>query len=111
MIQRWRTDMVYTPGFLPHRNHSSPGLCGRCEVQVAHFRQRIAYRIVDGAFTDVAAFDVCDRHTQRQCRGRRCEYFITICDQQQNIGAQPIQNVGETEHRDTDRFGHAQICV
>ena len=84
-IETRRADAMNPPVLLPHGQHPLSRRFGRGEVDVAELGQRIAHRIVDGPFADVAALNVGDRYSQRQRNGGRRQILVAICNQQQQI--------------------------
>ncbi len=77
----------------------------------AHFGERVTDSVVDGAFADLAAFDVRDGNTKGERYRCGREHFVTVGDQEQQIGTHAAENVCEAERGYADGFGHADVGV
>ena len=86
-----------TPGLFSHRDDASAGIVRRSEMNVTHLGDRVPNGVVDGAFADLAAFNVGDGDAQSKCDGGGSEHFVAVGDEQEQVGAQATKQVGETE--------------
>ena len=75
------------------------------EVQVAHFGQRMADRLVDRALGQLAAMDMRNRQRERQRRQRRRDHVVAVADEEQNVGPRPDEGAGEAGDATADRRG------
>ena len=78
---------------------------------MAHLGERVSDGVVDRAFADLATLDVGDGDAQGKGDGCGREHFIAVGDEQEEVGAQIAEQVGEAEHGDADGLGHSDIGV
>ena len=111
VIEGGRAGVVDAPGLFAHGDDAGAGVGGGGEVDVAHFGERVADGVVDGAFADLAAFDVGDGNAQGEGDGGGGEHLVAVGDEEEQVGAEGAQRVGEGEDGDADAFGHADVGV
>ena len=80
-------------------------------MDVAKLGQGIADRIVDRALADLAAFYMGDRNPQRQRDACRRQHFVSIGDDQHQVGPVAGQYFGQPQRRQPYGFAHADIAV
>ena len=71
----------------------------------------VADLIVDGAFTDLAAFDVGDGDAEGEGDGGGGEHLVAIGDEEEEVGAHLAEGVGEAEAGEAEGLGHAGVGV
>ena len=111
MVERRRSGAMHAPLLFAHGDDAGARRLGGCEMHVAQLGERVADRVVNGAFADFAAFDVRDGDAQRQRDGRRRQHLVAVGDEEQQIGTHLAQAVGEPERRHADGFRHADVGV
>src|SRR5260370_42481520 len=80
-------------------------------MYVAQFRKSVSHGIVDGAQADVAAFNMNNGNAQGQGNRRRSQHFVTVCDQEKQVGAEPGKIIGKAKSRTANSFSHTNIAI
>ena len=52
-----------------------------------------------------------DGNAKGQGDGSGCEHFVAVGDEEQKIGAERAEMIGEAQRGDADCFGHADVGV
>jgi hypothetical protein len=111
MVEGRRPHAVNPPLLLAHRDHAPPCGFGGREMNVAQLRQGVADRVVDRAFADLAALDVRDGDSQRNRHGGRRQQLVAVGDEEQQVGPQAAQHVGQADGRHADGFRGADVGI
>ena len=74
-------------------------------MDVRHLRDRVAHRLVEGAFGGVAAGDVGERDVVHQARLGGREDLEAVAEDEDDLGPQLLERVGHADHAEADRLG------
>jgi hypothetical protein len=99
------------PGLFAHGNDARFCIFRGSEMDVAHFCERVANGVVDGAFADFAALDVGDGNAKGQGNACGSQHFVAIGNEKEQVRANLRQRIGQRKSGQADGFGHADIGI
>ena len=111
VVERRRSGAVDAPGLFAHGDDAGAGGGGGGEVEVGELGEGIADGVVDGAFADLAAFDVGDGDAEGEGDGGGGEHLVAVGDEEEEVGSYLGQGVGQSQHREAEGFGHAGVGI